>query len=136
MNVNSVSCCASPLSPPLLLTFLYMYNVSNLCLLRPKLRLSAQLSPLSEAQTPRPFRLATQRSECLVQRYAGFCCFKSIFWTLIQADMSSAQLALVTGASGYLGTEAVLAFKAAGFRVRGTVRQPSQVSSPSIPDIF
>lgn len=42
--------------------------------------------------------------------------------------MSSAQLALVTGASGYLGTEAVLAFKAAGFRVRGTVRQPSQIA--------
>ncbi|KAI5476474.1 ketoreductase [Pseudohyphozyma bogoriensis] len=36
------------------------------------------------------------------------------------------QLALVTGASGFLGTECVLAFVDAGFNVRGTVRKQIQ----------
>ncbi|KAM0756004.1 NAD-P-binding protein [Meredithblackwellia eburnea MCA 4105] len=35
-------------------------------------------------------------------------------------------LALVTGASGFVGTETVLSFVSAGFRVRGTVRRRSQ----------
>ncbi|KAM0756030.1 NAD-P-binding protein [Meredithblackwellia eburnea MCA 4105] len=39
---------------------------------------------------------------------------------------STKQIALVSGASGFVGTETVLAFASAGFHVRGTVRKPAQ----------
>ncbi|KAK4703920.1 hypothetical protein P7C70_g2296, partial [Phenoliferia sp. Uapishka_3] len=40
--------------------------------------------------------------------------------------MSSQSVVLVSGASGYLGTEVVLSFLSAGYRVRGTVRTTAQ----------
>ncbi|KAM0756045.1 NAD-P-binding protein [Meredithblackwellia eburnea MCA 4105] len=39
---------------------------------------------------------------------------------------STKQIALVSGASGFVGTETVLSFASAGFHVRGTVRKPAQ----------